>query len=505
MTARGETAAQDQRLDHSLVSGMAWTAALRWPAQVISWVATAYAARQLAPGHYGLVSMAMIAIGLVRMVEDFGLDAILVQDRSIVGEQQARLAGFILATGVGLTVVFIALSHPIAAFFGEPQVAPIIMLLSLLCVADAVQVVPRAELQREMRFAHLAWAQFFQVIVTQGTLVAGAVLGWGVWALVFNTLAGAFAVTLLLLYWYPYPIRWPREVASLAQPLLQGWRVLASRIAYYAYSNADQVVVGKLLGKDSLGAYSFATTLSTTVSQEIASVVSRVVPGIFSAVQSRPEELRRYFLVLTELVAYVTLPVSLGLALTADYVVRIVLGPQWTAVVVPMQLLCIYAAFYTSQMLIGPLLMWTGQFRANMWCSVVAGIGLPLGFLVGTRWGLEGVAWSWSIVFPLVNLPAMVIAFRTIRSGFGPWLMALAPAAVSCLGLAAALLGARAALPADASLPLSATAAVVAGAVGYLLVAGLLFHRRLLAMYQFLRALRAGGPEAAAPPPVLDV
>ena len=70
--------------------------------------------------------------------------------------------------------------------------------------------------------------------------------------------------------------------------------------------------------------------------------------------------------------------------------------------------------------------------RANMWCSVVAGIGLPIGFLVGTQWGLEGVAWSWSIVFPPVNLPAMVIAFRTIRAGFGPWLSALAPAAVSC-------------------------------------------------------------------------
>lgn len=505
MTARGDAAAQDRRLDHSLVSGMAWTAALRWPAQVISWVATAYAARQLAPGLYGLVSMAMIAIGLVRMVEDFGLDAILVQDRSIVGLQQARLAGFILAMGAGLAVTFIALAHPIASFFGEPQVAPIVMLLSMLCVADALQVVPRAELQREMRFARLAWAQFFQVIVTQGTLVAGAVLGWGVWALVFNTLAGAFAVTLLLLYWQPYSIRWPRDVASLAQPLLQGWRVLASRIAYYAYSNADQVIVGKLLGKDSLGAYSFATTLSTTLSQEIASVVSRVVPGIFSAVQSRPEELRRYFLVLTELVAYVTLPVSLGLALTADYVVRIVLGPQWTAVIVPMQLLCIYAAFYTSQMLIGPLLMWTGQFRANMWCSVLAGIGLPLGFLVGTQWGLEGVAWSWSIVFPIVNLPAMVIAFRTIHAGFGAWLKALGPAAISCLGLAAALLGTRAALPAEANLALSATAAVAAGVIGYLMVAGLLFRRRLRAMYQFLRAMRSRGVDAVTPPPMLEL
>src|SRR4029077_11127970 len=111
-----------------------WTAVLRWPAQVISWAATAYAARQRLPAHYGFVSMAMIAIGLVRMVEDFGLDAIFVQDRSIVGEQQARLAGFILATGVALCLLFVALAQPVAAFFGEPQVAPILALLSMLCL-----------------------------------------------------------------------------------------------------------------------------------------------------------------------------------------------------------------------------------------------------------------------------------------------------------------------------------------------------------------------------------
>ncbi|HJR03044.1 MAG TPA: oligosaccharide flippase family protein, partial [Methylomirabilota bacterium] len=75
----------DGRLDRALVSGIAWTALFRWSAQLVSWVATAFAARLLTPGDYGIVSMATIGIGLIRMVEDFGLDSILVQDRSIVG------------------------------------------------------------------------------------------------------------------------------------------------------------------------------------------------------------------------------------------------------------------------------------------------------------------------------------------------------------------------------------------------------------------------------------
>jgi teichuronic acid exporter len=483
-------ASEDCRLDHSLVAGMAWTAALRWPAQVISWVATAYAARLLTPGDYGLVSMAMVAIGLVRMVEDFGLDAVFVQDRSLIGDAQARLAGFLLVAGAVLCTGFVALAHPIAVFFQEPQVANIVMLLSLLCLTDALQVIPRAMLQREMRFARLAWVQFLQVVVTQALLVVGARLGWGVWALVFNTLAGAVAVTLLLLYLHPYSVRWPSGLAALAKPLLQGWRVLGSRIAYYAYSNADQVVIGRVLGKEALGPYSFATTLSTTLTQEITQVVTRVVPGVFSAVQRQPLELRRYFLVLTELMALLTLPLSVGIALTADYAVRIVLGPQWDAVILPLRILCAYAGYYSCQLLIGQVLLWTGQFRANMWCSVLAGVVLPIGFLVGTRWGLDGVAWAWSILFPVVNLPAMVIAFRTIGAGFGAWLGALLPAAVGSLALSGAVVALRIALPDDTSAAAAAVMAAAAGATAYLAALLLLFRRRLRAMLNFFRALR---------------
>ncbi|HEY1126146.1 MAG TPA: hypothetical protein VGF83_00135, partial [Actinomycetota bacterium] len=62
-----ETLAEDQRrLDRSLVSGIAWTVAFRWIAQVISWAATLYVARILVPGDYGLVAMATVPIGFAR-------------------------------------------------------------------------------------------------------------------------------------------------------------------------------------------------------------------------------------------------------------------------------------------------------------------------------------------------------------------------------------------------------------------------------------------------------
>jgi teichuronic acid exporter len=477
-------------LDRELVTGIAWTAVLRWSAQLISWIATAVAARLLVPADYGIMSMAMLAVGLVRMVDDLGLDAVMVQDRAITGDSQARLAGLAILIGASASAAMVLLAQPIAAFFREPEVAVVVGVLGTLTLIEALQVIPRAALQRALEYRRLAWAQFIQVVATQSLLLVGAYLGWRYWALVSSTLAGAGVVTLLLIAWHPYAVRWPRDMMKLAMPLLQGGRILVSRVAWYVYSSADQTIVGRVLGKDALGAYSFATTFSTTISQEVSSVVIRVVPGVFSSVQDRRDELRRYFLVLTELLAYLTLPVSFGLAVTADLVVRIVLGPQWDAVILPLRVLCFYAAFYSCQVLNAHVMLWTGQFRANMWLNVLTAVLLPIAFYIGAQEGLPGVAWAWVIAFPLVSVPAFMIAFGTIGIGVAAWVKAIWPALGACLAMSGAVLVLRGALPDAIPAPVEAAFSVAAGGLVYAAVLWGLFRRRVLAVVDFLRLIK---------------
>jgi teichuronic acid exporter len=331
-----ETVSGTQALDRSLVDGIAWTAVLRWIQQIVSWAALLYAARVLKPGDFGLIAMARAAVNLARLAEDFGLDTVLLQDRGLEGERRARVAGFALLLGAGLMVLFVGLALPIAKFNGEPTVAIIVIALSFLFILDALQILPRAMLQRHLRFRRLALVGFAQGVVTSGVLVLCVFAGLGFWSLFLNTLAGSIAATVLLLWWEPYRVVWPRELRSIVGPIVQGWRVLVSRIAWYGYNTLDQVVIGRLLGKDPLGVYGFANDFAKQPMEEITSVVSRVVPGVFTNVQNSMPAMRRYFLILTEFLTYLVFPVGTGIALTADYVVELALGPQWQAVVEPL-------------------------------------------------------------------------------------------------------------------------------------------------------------------------
>ena len=494
-----ETVSGSRELDRSLVTGIAWSAVFRWLQQIVSWAAQLYATHKLLPGDFGLVAMARGAITFARLAEDFGLDTVILQNRELDAERRARLAGLVLLLGVGLLLLFIALAQPIARINNEPAVAMIVILLSLMFIIDALQVVPKALMQRDLQFRRAAIVTFVQAIVTSGMLMFGVHSGWGLWSFVVSTLLGGVASTVLLFWWQPYRIAWPRELRSLVVPLFQGWRVLMSRLTWAGYNTLDGIIVGITIGKDALGAYGFAGDISRQPMEEITSVVSRVVPGVFTNVQKNMAAMRRYFLILTELLTYLVFPVGFGIALTADHVVAL-LGPQWGAVVAPLRILCIYAAFLSSQTLVAHILLWTGQFRALMWCSILTIAMLVPAFWLGAKvGGLVGVAWMWAIVFPISNIPPLVIGFRTINVSFGDWFRTMHASLAGCGAMTVVVLAVHAQLPDSLPPWLALGAEAAAGATTYFATLLLLFRQRVFATFDIFRSLRK------APPPVTAV
>jgi PST family polysaccharide transporter len=424
------------------------------------------------------------------MIEDFGLDAVLVQDRALTREDMGRLGGFAVCLALALMLGLGLAASTLATFFGEPLLTAIIAAASLLILFDALQVVPRALLQRELRFKALALIYLAQVVATSMALVTVARSGLGPWALVLNNLSGAILATVLLLVVCPSMLRWPRGLAQMRGSLLQGWRMLISRAAWYGYSNIDQTAIGRFLGKDALGYYSFATTFSNTAVQEVTALITRVVPGVFSQAQHDKALLRRYFLLLTEALALVTFPMCIGVMLTADTLVLAVLGSQWDGVVAPLRALCLYAAIGVSQILASHVLLWTGRFRANMWLSLLALIVMPTAVLIGVQYGTTAVAWSLVIGFPLASLPGVVLAVRAIDLRWRDYGRALWAAISACVVMAIAVLVMR---PSVASWPplVSLLAQAATGALAYFATLSLLHRARIADIYAFVRQARA--------------
>src|SRR5258707_395783 len=198
-----------ETLDRSLVHGLAWTGAMKWASQLITWISTILVIRLLAPSAYGLVGMALVFIGFMQLVNEFGLGAAVVQQRDLTEIQIARLGGVALLVGCALLVLSLGLSSLIAEFFNQPAVRPVVLSLSLLFPVSALQVLPRALLQRALQFRRLAVVDGLEPLVIAAVTLSVAAATRSYWALVLGPMVGKSMSTLILVVWRPHRLALP--------------------------------------------------------------------------------------------------------------------------------------------------------------------------------------------------------------------------------------------------------------------------------------------------------
>ncbi len=478
-------------LDRSLVHGVLWTSAVKWGSQLLTWASTLIVARVLGPEAYGLIGMAAIYMTFVTLLSEFGIGSAIVTLRDLTDDQVGQINTLSVLFGVLAVALSFAVAFPLGHLFHAPQLPPVVMALSASFLLAAFQTVPSSLLQREMRFKKLAALEGTQAVVLALSMVGFALAGFGYWTLVIGQLLGAAVLSVLLLLARPYRFARPR-LDSLREAMTFSWHVIAARISWYIYSDADFVVVGRVLGKAALGVYSFGWTLASVPVEKITSLVIRVTPAIFSAVQSDPPALRRYLLTLTEGIALVTFPAAFGLVLVAEPFVLTVLGEPWRGTIAPLQLLAAYAAVRSLSPLLAQVLTVVGETRFLMRCNLLAAVLLPAGFYLGARWGTVGVAAVWIIVHPTLILSLYYRrTLRVIGLSWTHYLDALGPALSGSAGMLLSVLLLKQIAPSAWPLPIQLGVQVTIGAIAYAAVV-LGFHgARLRSFRQMLRQVRA--------------
>jgi O-antigen/teichoic acid export membrane protein len=472
-----------------MVRAVAWNAGAKWVSQVFTWVATIIVARLLHPYDYGLVGMAGIYLNLTALISQIGIPDAIITLRDLTRRQIAELNAVALLIGAALLGISCGLALPIARFFAAPPLRAVIVMISTTYLINAFQVVPRALLQKELRFKLLASIETVRAIAQMVAMLVLAWLGFGYWSLVDGGVLGAAVATTLTLCWRRHGFAFP-NLANIFKELRFSGHVTVSGVAWYVYSNADFLVAGRMLGEAPLGDYTVAWTISSAPIEKIGNLLTGVTPAFFSAVQNSNFELRRYFLRLTEALAYVTVPASIGIALVADYLVPVLLGPKWSGVVGPLRLLGILVAFRSLTTMLPRLLTALRDTKFVMWTTVISAIAMPLGFLIGSRWGTNGIAVAWIIIYPPIMLPLYHRIFRRIGTNTWEYLSAVIPAAGASVIMTAALLLLRSALPLHWSLAAHFALLVVTGTLCYACALLGLYRRRMTQLLQVFRRMR---------------
>jgi O-antigen/teichoic acid export membrane protein len=443
--------------------------------------ATIVLARLLTPGDYGLVGMVAVVTGFIALFKDLGLSAATIQREEISQEQVSTLFWVNVVVSALIGLLTAALAPAVAWFYGEPRLAPVTLAYSIGFLFGGLTVQHEALLKRQMRFAVLVTSEVAALLASIVTTVVMAWRGFGYWALV----AGHLALSLVYMLAVWGVCRWrpgrPRRGAGVRSLLGFGGNLTGAAVVNYFARNLDNMLIGRFWGGWQLGLYAKAYQLLLLPLDQINYPLTNVAVPALSRLNGEPERYRAAYLRMLEKVALLTMPgIALMLA-TADWVVLVVLGPQWVEAGRIFALLGVAALLQPLTNTTGWLFISQGRTRDMFRWTPVGSVIVVSAILAGLPWGAAGVATAYSAVWVLVVTP--LLFWYVGRRGpvrAGDVYRAVAPVAFASLGVIGAVAAFRRwAAPAR---PLTGLAAccLVAAAVTLLLLALLPGGRRIL-------------------------
>jgi O-antigen/teichoic acid export membrane protein len=390
-------ARQARTLRSLVLSGFAWSLGTSVFLQIARVGFAIALARFLTPHEYGLAAMALVFSALVFAFSDLSLGIGLVQRKAISEEDRSTVFWTSAAVGVALTAGGIALSGPIAAFFGEPDVQPLFAVLSLSFVVGSLGATHASLLHREMKFRAIS------VRVAASTIVGGVVgvtlaaTGFGAWSLIVQQLCIAIVSTSLL--WLSLPWR-PRLVysgRSLVDLGAFGGRIFGVRILDYVRTNGDKLLVGRVLGSAPLGTYTVAFNIVLMpLSRVFIAIADTMLPAL-SRLQEDRERMASAWLRVNRVVAAIFVPALLGLIVVAPDFVVVLLGERWRGVAPLLQVLSVGMIVLGVSALGVQVLTALDRATTLLRFSIAETVVLILAIVVGLRWGVTGVAVGYAL------------------------------------------------------------------------------------------------------------
>ena len=161
----------------------------------------------------------------------------------------------------------------------------------------------------------------------------------------------------------------PQDTLRIFLPSFKGYRDVMS-FGFYSsgvsvinvfYNLAPQLILARVLDFAAVGLYSRAVNVTQMFDKLVIQILNPVImPAIFAQTRSGGD-LKRIYLDAIELIAAIQWPFLIFLALMADPIIRIWLGPTWMEIVPLVRMLCIASLSLFAACLTYPVLVAVGR------------------------------------------------------------------------------------------------------------------------------------------------
>ncbi len=383
--------------------------------QLIQLTTSIVLARLLQPSDFGLIAMATIFIGFVSIFNDLGTSAAIIHKENISQDLLASVYWVNVAFGLLTMITLIIISPFIADFYKEERVTAVLGFLSVNFLISSFGIMHQALLERELAFGKLARVELIGAAFGASGGILSALLGYGVWSLVIQSIAATSLATILLWYFMPWRPHFRFHFAQVKAVSNYSLNLMSFNIFNYFARNTDNLLIGRFLGAEALGFYNLAYLIMLYPMQNISWVIGRVMFPFYSRLQNDNESFGQIYLKIASAISVITFPMMLGLMAVARPFVMSVFGSQWSPVIVLLLILSPVGMIQSIGTSVGAIYQAKG--RTDLMLKYGAAISLlnVASIIIGLQWGIQGVAAAYAISTLIVTYPLNAIPLKLIN------------------------------------------------------------------------------------------
>lgn len=363
----------------------------RYSGLVLSVISSMVIARLLRPDEIGVFSVAMAMLAFTATIRDMGAGQYVVQAPEIDHDRLKTVWTLQFGLGCSLAAVVAALAWPMAAFYAEPRLAPIMGLMALTYLVTPVGSITYALLMREMRFQHVAVMRFSAALVGTVVAIGLALQGHGPISLAWSMLASSCTTALMAQFFRQRGQPWGFSLDGVREVLSFGSRITGSTFTNTLMYSTPDFALGKLQGMTAAGLYSRSNGLVAMFHRLMTDAISGVAMAHFAKGRREARDPAPDFMRAQSYLVTLNAAFALALAALAWPLTHLLYGDQWMDSVALTRLLALAAVLDAPVPVCAALLTGSGRIdlvlKCTLWCA-----GLSIAALVvGATLSLQGV------------------------------------------------------------------------------------------------------------------
>lgn len=340
---------QSSNIKSKTISGLFWRFAERCGAQLVSFIVSIVLARLLMPSDYGIIAMVTVFITISQVFVDSGMGNALIQKKNADDIDFSTVFYFNIFLCAIIYLILFFVSPLIAVFYKNPQLTPVLRVLSITVLISSLKNVQQAYVSKHMLFKRFFFATLGGTIAAAVIGIAMAYMGFGVWALIAQQLINAAIDTVIL--WLT--VKW-RPVRAFSFERLKGlfsygWKLLVSSLIDTVYKNVRQLIIGKMYSSADLAYYNKGKQFPNFIVENVNSSIDSVLLPAMSEEQDDISHVKNMTRRSIKTSSYIIWPVMIGLAAVAEPLIRLVLTEKWLPCVPFLRVFCIMFAFQPIQ------------------------------------------------------------------------------------------------------------------------------------------------------------